>query len=357
MRSRIGTAYVCLAMGLLPVSLVMADAPVIQNVVGAADFQPGIASSGWLAITGANLSSTVRAWQDGDFINGNLPTSLDGVKVTINGLPAYVYFVSPAQINVLAPDDPATGPVPVQVMNSQGTSNVFSAKKQVTAPAFFNYSQLGGRYSVIQAAGTFDLVGPPGVLGASVQTFVAAPGENIVLYATGLGPVLSGQPTGKLVDVASPLALPIDLSIGNVPATILYAGLIGSGLYQINAVVPDLPRGDAPILVKINGTAGPGAAFIPIQPYPGRFGPTAPAVQGCLSGQVDSMTYSTSALTFNLPDEMSVGGQRLCSTCAVKSPLYAQLAAQLERSLRQKKNVQACYDAKGNVVQVRVLRP
>lgn len=350
-------ALAFLAAGVLSPAFLFGDAPTIQNVVGAADFQPGIASSGWVAITGTNLAPSVRVWQSGDFVNGNLPTSLDGVSVTVNGKAAYVYFISPSQVNVLAPDDGATGPVAVQVTTLQGASNSFTAKKQLVAPALFNYAQVGGRYSVIQASGTFDLVGPPGTLGSAVATFLAAPGETVVLYATGLGPVQSGQPTGKLVDTASPLQLPADVSMGGVKATVLFAGLIGAGLYQINAIVPDLPAGDAPVVVNVNGTASAGQAFIPIQPYPSKGGPTAPPISGCVSGQVDSITYSVSALPFNIPDEVSIGGTRLCSTCAVKSPLYGEFAAQLERSMRQRKNVQACYDAGGNVAQVKVIRP
>ena len=44
-----------------------------------------------------------------------LPTLLQGVSVTVNGLPAYVDYVSPTQINALVPDDDTLGPVPVQV--------------------------------------------------------------------------------------------------------------------------------------------------------------------------------------------------------------------------------------------------
>ena len=54
-------------------------------------------------------------WQASDIVNGALPTLLQGVSVTVNGLPAYVDYISPTQINALAPDDATLGPVPVQV--------------------------------------------------------------------------------------------------------------------------------------------------------------------------------------------------------------------------------------------------
>lgn len=338
--------------------MAFAAGPAIQSVINAASYKPGIASATWIAITGTNLATSARSWAGGDFISGNLPTTLDGVKVTVNGKAAYVYFISPGQINVLAPDDATTGFVPVVVTNSGGTSNTLSVSKQATSPALFNYSQLGGRYSVIQAAATYELVAPVGTFGNTIRTVVAAPGENLVLYATGLGAVVSAQPTGQLVQTPSVTTTPVTVLIGNVKAVVQYAGLIGSGLYQLNVVVPDLPSGDAPIVISVNGTASQGQAFVPIQAPPGPVGgQTAPPVKGCVTGPVDYLTYSVSQLSYNRPDEVSIGGTKLCATCAVKSPLYPEFTARMERSMGQKKNVQACYDTQGNVVQLRLIRP
>jgi len=349
---------VLLAIGLLPAWAAFAAAPTIQSVINAASYRPGVASATWVAITGTNLSTSTRAWSNGDFASGNLPTTLDGVSVKINGKAAYVYFISPGQINVLAPDDPATGPVPVQVTNSQGVSNTYSANKQVVSPAFFNYSQAGGRYSVIQASATNELVGPPGIFGQSLTTVRAAPGEYLTLYATGLGPVASGQPSGQLVQTASPIVAPVNVLIGNVKANVAFAGLVGSGLYQLNVVVPNLPSGDAPIVVSVNGNPSSGQDYVPIQAPPGPVGgQTAPPITNCLTGQVDYITYSVSRLSYNLPDEVSIGGTRLCATCSVKTPLYSDFTARMEKSMGQKKNVQACYDNQGNVVEVRLVRP
>ena len=347
-----------LALALFPAATASAAAPVIQSVVNAASYQPGIASATWIAIQGTGLATSTRVWAGGDFVSGTLPTALDGVKVTVNNKPAFVYFVSPTQINALAPDDTATGQVPVVVTNSQGTSNTVTSNKQTASPALFNYSQLGGRYSVTQAAATYELVAPPNTFGQTVRTVLAQPGENLILYATGLGPVASGQPTGQLVSVPSQITNPIVVLIGGQRATVQYAGLIGSGLYQLNVVVPDLPSGDAPIVISINGTASTGAAFVPIQRVPGPVGnQTAPPITGCVSGQVDSVTYSVSRLSYNQPDEVSIAGTRLCATCAIKSPLYAEFTSRMEKSMGQRKKVEACYDKQGNVVQVRLIRP
>ena len=83
--------------------------PSISAVLSAASFQPAIGSGSWVMIKGSNLANTTRVWQSSDFSGNNLPIALDGLSVTIDGIPAYVEYISPSQINVQAPDDSATG--------------------------------------------------------------------------------------------------------------------------------------------------------------------------------------------------------------------------------------------------------
>src|ERR1019366_9139419 len=73
--------------------------------VDAAGYGQAIAPGTWVSVFGTALSATTRAWRDADFVNGSLPTTLDGVSVTIDGKPAAVAYISPTQINVLATDD------------------------------------------------------------------------------------------------------------------------------------------------------------------------------------------------------------------------------------------------------------
>jgi uncharacterized protein (TIGR03437 family) len=107
----------------------LAQAPVITLVANAEGGNPVIASNTWVEIKGMNLSNAgdSRPWQGSDFVNNQLPTSLDGVSVTVNGKSAYIYYIIPAQVNVLTPPDVMQGPVAVQVMN-----NGFAS-----APCFF----------------------------------------------------------------------------------------------------------------------------------------------------------------------------------------------------------------------------
>lgn len=42
---------------------------------------------------------------------------MDGVSVTVNNKPAFVYYISPSQVNILTPPDAIQGPVQVKVTN------------------------------------------------------------------------------------------------------------------------------------------------------------------------------------------------------------------------------------------------
>jgi len=233
-------------------------------VVNGASFQDGLCSDAWITIRGSNLAFTSRTWQLADFVNGALPTSLDGVRVTINGRAAYVYYISPGQINALAPPDGATGPVLVQVFSPQGSSNTVTVNKQIYAPALFTYSQ-NQKYAVAEDALTYAYLAPAGLLGNAAVTRPAMAGENVTIYATGLGQTNPPFAEGQVIQVAQPVAASVQLLVGNVSAKVLFAGIIAPGLYQINFVVPNLPKGDAAVVINVGGVASSNQIFLAIQ--------------------------------------------------------------------------------------------
>lgn len=82
-----------------------------------------------------------------------------------------------------------------------------------------------------------------------------------------------------------------------------------------------------------------------------------PQSAGCLSGKVDSITYSLQYIALGLPDEVTIGGTRACTTCATKPPLYPEISSRLESAMNSGGNVEACFDASGNIFQLKLLRP
>ena len=225
--------------------------------------QAAIAAGSWVTIKGANLAGSTRTWRADEIVNGVLPLQLDGVSVAIDGKPAAVSYISPEQVNVVAPADAALGPVSVQVANNGARSIPAALTLQSAAPAFFLWA---AKYAVATRL-DFSYVGPadlyPGL------TTPAKPGEVIILWTGGLGATSPPVAAGTLTP-ASPQAqtvAPPSVLIGNVPAAVIGAALAPglAGVYQIAVQVPaGLADGDQPVVVEINGVSSPPASFLNI---------------------------------------------------------------------------------------------
>jgi uncharacterized protein (TIGR03437 family) len=256
-----------------PVSLTAPDAtvtvgsatgPQITGVVNGASFENGISSASWVTILGANLAPGTRLWAGKDFIGNKLPASLDGVRVLIGNKPAFVYFISPVQLNVLAPDDDSTGPVSVQVITPEGQSSVVMAARAKAAPGFFMLDPEGRKYvAAYHADGS--LIAKPGLY-AGLPTRPAQAGETITLYGTGFGPTSPAAPASDVVAAPVPFPLTaVTIGFGGADGVTTWAGLIGSGLYQINVRVPSSVRtGDVNVVGKALGASSSAGAFITI---------------------------------------------------------------------------------------------
>jgi len=214
-------------------------------------------SGSWLEIKGTNLATGARLWEGKDFQGTNAPTSLDGTSVTIDGKPAFVYYISGTQVNVQAPADAAIGPVPVAVTNCAGTSASVAAQKAalaagILAPASFNVA--GKQYAVAQFADLVFVGNPNLIAGAAFRP--AKPGDSIVVYGIGFGEVTPPSAPGVIVAEQNRID-GLTIAFGNTPATFTYGGLSPGvvGLFQFNVVVPDVPDGDSQIHFGVRGTA------------------------------------------------------------------------------------------------------
>ncbi|MCU1235424.1 MAG: hypothetical protein JWP63_3391 [Candidatus Solibacter sp.] len=229
-------------------SIQAAPAIASNGVVNSASFATPVSPGAYTAIFGTGLAATTRSWTPPELANGKLPVQLDGVSVTMNGKPAYIYYVSPRQIDVIAPADTASGPVPVVVTNTGVASVSASAQLQSAAPAFFAI----GKYAIATHANG-SLVGPATALPGATP---ALPGEVIVVYGTGFGPT-NPAVDGLVVSSAANLAVAPAITIGGAPAVVQFAGLSAAGLDQINVTVPALPAGSkGAIDLPISAAAG-----------------------------------------------------------------------------------------------------
>jgi uncharacterized protein (TIGR03437 family) len=224
---------------------------VVPSGSSATTIEPG----SWVSIYGSNLAGCTGFW------NGDFPTSLGGTTVTINSKPGYLWFVSPTQINVQAPDDMTTGPVSVVVATAGGKASSTVNLGQY-APAF---SLISGMYpaAIVSTATGFDNIGPSGAFPYATRPVKV--GETVTLFGGGFGPTNPPVAAGKVVAGAAPCVTLPQVTIGGMPATVSFAGIVGAGLYQLNVVVPNVGSGDQPLQASVSGATTQSNIFLTIQ--------------------------------------------------------------------------------------------
>ena len=224
----------------------------------AATIQPGE----WVSIYGTNLATGNATWQ------GNFPTSLGGTSVTINGKAAYLWFVSPTQINLQAPADSATGTVSVVITTATGSSRSTVTLAQF-APSF---CLLNDTYAsaIVPTPGSpgnsgagYDLIGPAGAFLNPTRPLKA--GEVVQLYGVGFGPTNPVVPAGQAFSgAAASVTVPV-VTIGGIPATVNFAGIVQAGLFQLNVVVPNAGSGNQLLRAIVGGVTTPNNVFLTLQ--------------------------------------------------------------------------------------------
>jgi uncharacterized protein (TIGR03437 family) len=239
------------------------DAPFITSVATSSG-GPNIAQNSWIEVHGSNLATPPgRIWGGSDFSGGTMPTALDQVSVTVNNKPAFVYYVSCNQVNVLTPLDSSAGPVPVQLKNKIGASNTLMVTMQNVSPALI---LAGGTHYVVAQHANGSLVGPASLSQPGYTFTPAHVGETVVLYGFGFGLPTGPLTNGAVTQTGSLASLPA-VSINANPAQVQFAGVISPGLYQLNIVIPaGTMNGDNPIIVSYSGSSIPAGALITVSP-------------------------------------------------------------------------------------------
>ncbi len=243
--------------------------PEITEVANAEGESPMIAPNTWVEIKGVNLApagfsspdcAPGYCWQTADFVGGQMPTQLNRVSATVNGKSAYLYYISPTQINILTPPDAMNGPVQVVVTSGGARSAAFTAQAQAESPAFFAF--FGGPYVAAEHS-NYNLIGPASLFpGLSTP---AKPNEIVALYANGFGPTSTAVVSGSMTQSGS-LPVPPVIKIGGANAVVQYYSLVAPGQFLFNVVVSGtLADGDQPITATYNGLTTHPGTLITIQ--------------------------------------------------------------------------------------------
>ncbi len=220
------------------------------GVMNGASFQPPLAPNTWAMVIGGGLAASSRSWASTDLVGGALPTAIDNVSVTVNGVPAEISFVGPSQIDFLIPPTAPVGPAQIQVTSNEQVSALATVNLTLTAPGLF---YLTGNKYVVSTHSNGTVTGPTTLIPGSTTPIKA--GETISIYGTGL--------TVNTPGVAA--ALP-SVTIGGLTAQVIFAGQINAGVTQINLVVPaGLPSGDAAVVASLGGQQSQPNAFLSVQ--------------------------------------------------------------------------------------------
>jgi len=232
----------------------------IVNTASSAPFTAGISPGEFITLyNGVNLSNSSACWTAGP----PFPTILGGVQVLFNGnIAAPIYCVGP-QITVIVPYEVSASPIAsIQVANNNVNSNIVTAWVNKTTPGVFTVPAGGIGFAAAQH-GNYSLI---------TTTNPAQPGEEIVVYISGLGNVFAvngvapvdGAPTGP---DGQTIVSNVEVDVAGFGSTsIPYAGLTPgtAGLYQINFQVPTTAPSGNDALAIVGPDSYASQALLPV---------------------------------------------------------------------------------------------
>ncbi len=228
-----------------------------------------------------------------------LPTTLAGVKVSVNGTDAPLFFVSPSQINFLVPANAAEGVATLVVTNSDGTTRTGTVTIKRASPGIFtrNSSGRGTLAGLATTDGiTYESIINPDGTERPVSAGTAQTPNWIVVFGTGIRNAPAANPNDTDL-----VAEAVTATIQGIPAWVTYAGPSSGfpGVDQLNVVIPPQLAGAGQVTLRltVNGIASNAVTFT--------VGGTAPAVTFTeLSiGQAVSGTLTTGDQLMRAGDE------------------------------------------------------
>jgi len=230
--------------------------PALSNggAVNAATNATGqIAPGSYVSLYGSGLAASTLSATTTPF-----PTTLGGVSVFVNGFAAPIQFVSSTQINIQVPWELGlgNGTTPFTVMINGATAKGTRAGSPINGTFSNSITSSVGLYS----PGIFAAAQPDGT---PVVSKPAKPGDVIVVFANGLGPVNNRPATGAVSPATPPFATcqqNPSVTIDGIDAPVQFAGLAPGfiGAYQLNVTVPPGVRsGTAPLVVTAAGIPSP----------------------------------------------------------------------------------------------------
>ena len=229
--------------------------PQASVIVSAASFLTGpVAPGEIITIFGSNFGPAIPAGLRLTSA-GTVDTLLSETRVSFDGAPAPLVYVSQSQISAIAPYEIyGRASTKIQVEYKGARTDAIEMQVAGAIPAIFPGAVLNQDFSPNSPRNS------------------AEPGSIIVFYATGEGQTDPRGYTGAITgDLLPKPLLNVGVQIGGRTAEILYAGAapgLPSGVIQVNARVPDdTTRGvDVPLFLIVGDARSPSTASVSIRP-------------------------------------------------------------------------------------------
>ena len=223
--------------------------PVVLGVAANASPILVAAPGSILSVYGTNLAAVASGLSAVGAIT-KLPTSLNGVSVTVAGFNAPLYYVSPLQINIQVPFETGVGSQQLVVTTAAGASTAMNITVAAAAPSLFVVDPSTGLSAILNNS-NFSLVTPTNPVKA---------GDIVLIYSTGLGQTVPpALTTGVLAPATGSLlnTVAVSVTFGSQNGIVIYsiASPGFAGLYQTAVTVPMGVSGSVPVVMRVGATA------------------------------------------------------------------------------------------------------
>jgi uncharacterized protein (TIGR03437 family) len=247
----------------------LAPLPPIRGVVNAASYVVGgpVSPGEMVTLFGPGLGPATAAYATVDPATGKLATTIGGVQVLFNGIPAPMIYAGSTQVSAVVPYEMASVANASVWINYAGvTSNTYQLTLAASAPGLFAQNASGsGPGAILNQDNSLNGPGHPAAKGSIVQVYLTGEGQT------------SPQPvTGAITSVTLPPpqvtpapSQAIQVLIGGQPALYTYAGEapgMVAGVMQLNVQIPaNAPSGALVIQVSIGGNMSQTGITVSVQ--------------------------------------------------------------------------------------------
>jgi uncharacterized protein (TIGR03437 family) len=196
-----------------------------------------------------------------DQLGGGFGPELGGTRVLFNGISAPILYTSESEVTAVVPYAITGATAEVMVTYQGEVSAAFTVPVAPSAPSLFtlNYTGSGQAYATNENDDTANTAANPVKIGGS-----------ILLNATGEGQTLpSGQDGTPGGATPARPALPVSVTVGEIPATVQYArpapGQVGMMQFSVQIPAGVRPGGYVPIVLQVgNASTTNGAVWIAV---------------------------------------------------------------------------------------------